>query len=375
MGSLPDKITDYFPTYRRSGIKNLFLLVVCLLEAGTVNLSKLRGRVGKHTSKPISASSGYKRLIRIFDHFSHSRLWLDLLLFGFRLLRLESKYLVLDGTSWKRHGVKRHYLMLSIVYRSVAVPIYWVDLSKLGISSTKERKCMFRSVFKYFDLRGKVVLADREYVGTEWFNYLLDNGLDMTIRLRQKNYRQEIDQSPGNSYQAMLAKVLRSKLPHKTVGKLVEIEGRTYTFVVAKYYDHSAKPCLLLLLSSLQDSALSIAAGYLNRWKIECCFRHLKSNGFDLEEINLKGQERSRLLMAVVVFAYVLSIHEGLKTYQKVKKTLRKDGTSYKDESVFRHGYDTLMAKVDSLNKIYQYICSEIRLAMIAYRSAKWAFV
>jgi hypothetical protein len=375
MGTLSDKITDYFPNYRRSGIKNLFLLVLCLLDGGTVNLYKLRGRVGKHTPKPISAGSGYKRLVRLFDSYAHSRLWLDLLLFGFRLLRLESKYLVLDGTSWKRHGVKRHYLTLSLVYRSVAIPIYWVDLAKLGISSTKERKRMFRRVFKHFDLKGKLLLADREYIGTEWFKYLTDNGLEMTIRLREKNYRQQIDQSQGKSYQAMLGKVLQSRLAYKVVGKRVEIEGRTYTFVVAKYLDHSGKPCLLLLLSSLLEAPARIAAGYLNRWKIECCFRHLKSNGFDLEQINLNGQARSRLLMAVVVFAYVLSIHEGLKTYKKVRTALRKDGERHKAESVFRHGYDTLIAKIDSTSKMYQYICSQIHLAMTAYRSAKWAFV
>jgi hypothetical protein len=71
----------------------------------------------------------------------------------------------MDGTSWKRNGMERHYLTLSIEYRCVAIPIYWVDLGKLGISSTKERKRMFKRVFKFFNLKGKVLLADREYVG------------------------------------------------------------------------------------------------------------------------------------------------------------------------------------------------------------------
>lgn len=35
-GPLSDKIMDYLPTYSRSGVKNLFLWVLCLLDAGTI---------------------------------------------------------------------------------------------------------------------------------------------------------------------------------------------------------------------------------------------------------------------------------------------------------------------------------------------------
>ena len=32
------------------------------------------------------------------------------------------------------------------------------------------------------------------------------------------------------------------------------------------------------------------------RWKLESAFKNMKSNGFNLEQINLQGQARSRLL-------------------------------------------------------------------------------
>lgn len=375
MESLLAKFKEYLPDYRVSSLNNLLLLTLCILDGGTVNLYKLRGRVAKFIAKPIAADSGYKRLIRVFDKHAHSRLWLSLLQCVFRLLRLQSKYLILDGTSWKHQGVKHHYLTLSIIYRSVAIPIYWVDLSKLGISSFKERKQMFKRLFKHFNLKGKILLADREYIGKEWFNFLINNGLLFIIRLRKKNYQSYVNQTPGKSYQQLIDKVLRSKLADKAVGKPIEIDGVSYTFVVTKYLDTKGKAHLLLLLGSLNHHPKAIADAYLKRWKIECCFRHLKSNGFDLEQLNLKGKARGKLLMAVMVFAYVISIHEGLKTYKNVREIQRSNGPLEKAESVFRHGYDNLIAKVDSLVKLVQYIITEIQNAINKYQSANWLVV
>jgi hypothetical protein len=42
-------------------------------------------------------------------------------------------------------------------------------LRKLGISSQWQRELMLRLVLKVLSLRGKVLLADREYIGTKWF--------------------------------------------------------------------------------------------------------------------------------------------------------------------------------------------------------------
>jgi transposase len=58
-------------------------------------------------------------------------------------------------------------------------------------------------------------------------------------------------------------------------------------------------------ITNLDKPAKSIALSYAGRWKIEHCFKHLKSNGFQLEEINLKHESRCRLLMAVTIMAYL----------------------------------------------------------------------
>jgi hypothetical protein len=52
-----------------------------------------------------------------------------------------------------------------VLVEGVAVPIYWVQLEKIGASSQEERKAMFETAFLLFDLSGMTLLADREYVG------------------------------------------------------------------------------------------------------------------------------------------------------------------------------------------------------------------
>ena len=66
-----------------------------------------------------------------------------------------------------------------------------------------------------------------------------------------------------------------------------------------------AKEPLLYLLSSLEGKHV-IANIYAQRWLIEVCFYHLKSNGFQLEDLGVKQDQRVRLMMALTVFAYVL---------------------------------------------------------------------
>ena len=141
-----------------------------MLRIQPVCLNKLKGIVGQITGKEgTKPASNYQRLLRIFHTHAFSRLWLDILRFSFQLLRLKCEYLTLDGTSWKSGKNWYHYLVICVVYQSVAIPIYWIDLQKSGISNIKERKYLMKKVFKSFNIKKKTLIADREYIGINWF--------------------------------------------------------------------------------------------------------------------------------------------------------------------------------------------------------------
>jgi hypothetical protein len=61
-----------------------------------------------------------------------------------------------------------------------------VLLDKRGNSNTQERMDILTSFIKQFgkiSIRG--VLADREFIGKQWFKYLKDNGINFIIRIKK----------------------------------------------------------------------------------------------------------------------------------------------------------------------------------------------
>jgi hypothetical protein len=83
-------------------------------------------------------------------------LWVGLLNASVSLLTKKSKCLIIDGTGWQWGGKTYHFLTVSILYQGESVPIFWLELGRLGISNQWQRKLLIRLALKLFDLRGKV---------------------------------------------------------------------------------------------------------------------------------------------------------------------------------------------------------------------------
>lgn len=66
-------------------------------------------------------------------------------------------------------------------------------------------------------------------------------------------------------------------------------------------------------------------------------FRHLKSNGFDLESLHVQKPYKIQMMMAALVLAYTLAVVYGLKKYRH-RIALKKHGAP--EMSLFRFGLD-----------------------------------
>lgn len=75
---------------------------------------------------------------------------------------------------------------------------------------------------------------------------------------------------------------------------------------------------------------------------MEQCFKALQSNGFNLEAMNLKQSAKIKLLLAVVVFAYVLSIMESEKHKRQIALKRYIDQSTAPAQSLFKKGLDVL---------------------------------
>ena len=338
------KFSDFYEKYGLGAVKNIWLLTCLLPIARTVNLNKLKDHVGGVLGKAqTSPSSHYRRLTRFFEDWGGREDVLhDLLRQNLRFIKkLGCKILVLDGTSWKIGETSVHYLVLSVLVCNVAVPIYWVQLGKLGASSQEERKAMFEKALSLFDLSGMTLLADREYIGTEWFKLLKVNKIHFVIRMRLGDYASDVDAAKGKPYSRMYEK---SAAKNKLVKKQVCIGGKVYTIVMMPNPKGDAQEPVFIFLTTLPD-AKKAAALYTKRWKIECLFRHLKTNGYNLEDLNLRDTGKNLLMLAIVATAYILAIREGLKRKHSIPKNRYADGSQWPESSIFREGLAVLTAK------------------------------
>ena len=376
LDSLATKITEQFPELHKTCLKNILILSLEILQKETVCLNKIKSSLPQVTgSKSTNVYSHYKRLTRIFCFYSFSGTWLLLLKFVFQSLRLKVDDLLLDGTSWSRGKITHNFMVLSVVYNGISIPIYWKNLKRKGNSNQQNRKHLIVKAMKHFNLKGKILIADREYIGLDWFSFLLDQEISFVIRLRKKDYRDRIGHYLGLPISELEKKVLRSKIPTKSITRIIEINGMKLKYVIAKNQKDSQKEPLIYLLTDLNENGYFITHKYSIRWQIECCFKHLKSNGFDLEKINVKGAAKADFMMAVVVFTYTLSVLEGLKYYHKIRRKLFQNQKVYKEVSIFKKGLQELQAKIASLDKYLLHLKANIVPEFYQYRSPKSIFV
>lgn len=333
---LLNEFKKLLPEWKTGELRNTLLMVSLLLEEKTTNLWKLKGSVGKLLGNTdTDPRSHYQRLKRwLWSGADNNRIWIGLLQASVSLLDKQSRCLIIDGTSWKWNGRTYHFMTLSLLYKGVSIPIWWQDLNKLGISSQDEREDMLKNALKVLNLEGKVLLADREYVGCRWFAMLKQAGIEIVIRLRKGNYKQQIEQH-GQSISKLESRA-RSKVG-TVVWKKFSLEGNDYYFVLKAFRQDScsAKIDYLRLISSVPPA--SAVNYYSYRYRIESMFRHLKTNGFELENLHVQKAYKVQMMMAGVVAAYALSVCYGLKQYKK-KIAIKKHG--YAQMSVFRYGLD-----------------------------------
>jgi hypothetical protein len=332
---LLDKFKENNSDWQKGLLKNTLLMVALILDRQTVCLWKLKGSVGKFLGNTQTDSrSHYQRIKRWFwDSLAEKYVWLILLETAAGLLKKMTSILIIDGTSWEWGGKTFHFLTLSVLYKGVAIPIWWVELGRLGVSNQKQREVLVRGALKVLKLLGKTLIGDKEYLGERWFKYLKTNGLHFVIRLRDKAYLQAI-QASGKPIETLEKKA--KKRLGKVFAKSFELEGESYFLVLTAYKNRSGKVEILRLVTTLEQPHKAVEL-YKLRYRIESMFKHLKSNGFDLEALNLKSSRKIRLMMALVVLAYTLSVVYGLKGYKRKYPPLKHGSPAM---SVFRVGIE-----------------------------------
>jgi hypothetical protein len=91
----------------------------------------------------------------------------------------------MDRTNWKFGKTDINILTIGIVYMGIAFPVGWILLHKKGNSNTEERKQIIRQVVSILGKNQIIgLLADREFIGKEWFKWLKKEKISFIIRVR-----------------------------------------------------------------------------------------------------------------------------------------------------------------------------------------------
>lgn len=338
--------------FKVSTVKNLFIVLGSIIQGKTVNLYNLKDEVGKISEKYKSQpNSHYRRLTRFFAKNSLNLLWLSILNFGLYLVGNTSNVCYLDATEWSIGKFKLHCLMLVVDYHGVPIPMYFKLYNHKGVLSEKERIDFIKMAHQWRDLSNKILIADREFIGNHWFTSFEELSIHFIIRIRKGLYKNSLI---GNKTYDKLEKRAFKK---SKASCLVNIEGQTFRLWIVKNEDSKKDEPLIYILTSILEKR-DTPAHYRLRWKIECFFKHLKTNGYHLEDLRMTDLNKIRLLIAVVSLAYILAALTALDERKKksMPKKYYKNGDTFDAVSVFKQGQAILKQSFITLKRLLEII-------------------
>jgi Transposase DDE domain len=335
MSIRPDALAAKVPS--AIGLSNdrrqtLMALIVGLISARTVNLSHLAGTF----CGPAKLASNYRRLQRFFQYVRLDGDWLAKALVA--LLGLAPPYrLCLDRTNWKVGRKDVNLLILCIVTRRVRIPVLWDVLDHAGGSSMAQRKALLVRFMALFGKRSiKLLLADLEFIGNQWFEFLVKNDVPFVIRVSSRFYVRLDD-----GYEGPLSRLLRSPTSRRRLRKargcFVGMQQRfdaALSFGVFKLRDGS---WLIVATDGNPRKALN---AYKQRWQIECLFGDTKTRGFNMEDTRLTQPAKLALLLCVVALAIAWT--NACAAAIKPQGDIARAKHGYRRKSWFRVGFDTL---------------------------------
>ena len=211
-------------------------------------------------------------------------------------------------------------------------------LDKQGNSDTKERIDLLRKYIQWF---GKpsidCLLADREFVGGKWLEFLNDEKIRYHIRIRN-NFTIYSYQKQAEIKAFWLFNNLKvGEFYHYP--KIVELHGQRYYLSGNKTIDRDGKMEFLIIVSfNKPEQAMEY---YKQRWQIETLFRGLKSSGFNIEATHVTDLGRLEKLFSLTIVAFVWCYKIGDYLDDNVKRIkIKKHGR--RAVSVFKYGLDYL---------------------------------
>lgn len=333
LADLQKLLTPHVPL-GKSRMETLCLLVLGMISARTVNLTHIAAE------RPARAkvASTYRRLQRFFQQVILPDDWSVGVVMA--LIGNPSRwYLCLDRTNWKIGKSDVNVLVLAVVTERYRVPLMWTFLNHSGNSTTRQRIALMERYLARFNASTvRMLLADREFIGQEWFKFLKDKNLPFAIRVKED----QLIVVEGREY-ALRSYLSRCKgergftatLPAKAGQPALELHFGARRIKGGE---------LLIVACSEPLRGSRILRYYRWRWFIECMFADSKTKGLNLEDTRMKLSKRLSLLIGISAIALAMACHTASKLMGSKYPARKKHG--YCSKSWFRTGFDELRRRL-----------------------------
>nr|WP_083865941.1 IS4 family transposase [Deinococcus peraridilitoris] len=236
--------------------------------------------------------------------------------------------LALDRTNWEHGEADLNLLVLGVVLEGFTLPLVWTALPHGGSSNTAARERLVAKLLKHLPAkRIKVLVADREFLGGDWFSFLRKRKIKRCIRIRLDT---KVDDLRVDA-------AYKHVQPGQVVGLLekANVYGNVMQVVVTRTKDGE----LFALATDLKIWEARTA--YQLRFSVECTFAALKSRGLGLEESHMTKANRLERLFGLLTLAFACCLRVGV--WRNGLKPIRRKKHGRRAVSVFRYGWELLV--------------------------------
>jgi hypothetical protein len=331
VAALAERVSPYV-SLGNARRETLSLLVLGLLSARTTNLSVL----ACERNAPATTASTYRRLQRFFQHAEPGADWATPVVAGLAGLGAGPHRLILDRTNWKIGRREVNLLVLAVATRRHRLALMWTVLDRPGNSGAPERiALMERYIARYGAGSIALLLADREFIGAEWFNWLTENDIPFAIRMRE-GQRATTAEGRSGTLKSLLVGPGGPRRASVTLTNM-GTDDMPGPVLALRARQPKGRQAVIVATNRPGSDPLRL---YRRRWEIELVFADAKTRGLNLEDTRLTCPRKLDLLMALVAIA--LAWASATAAALLGRRRLPRKSHGYPAKSVFRIGFEYL---------------------------------
>jgi hypothetical protein len=275
--------------------------------------------------------------------------------------------IAIDRTQWKRRNV----FMVSLVWGTHALPVYWEVLEQVGNSDLDTQKRLLKAVLPLFKNYRVLVLGDREFHSPKLAQWLDGRGVSFALRQKKDFHFQAAEQE---GYQVLKDLGFKPGMSKFYQGILCNKGDGIGPFNLGVYWKRkyrkagAKEPWYILTNLPTLKQALAV---YCCRWGIEQLFKDCKTAGYHLEDTKV-NDTRFLALVLLIAIAYSLATLYG--------QAMRKFGIDIYAGRINEHQDKTLRQSDFSLGLYGQRwiygmeLWKDWALSLIALKPHKWLY-